>query len=40
MSVCSGVIRASHAGEVWAYFNNDFRGCAFRNAQSLKRLLG
>ena len=33
-------IRASRAKEIWAYFNNDFQGCAFRNAQTLKRLLG
>jgi uncharacterized protein YecE (DUF72 family) len=32
-------IRASRARQVWAYFNNDFQGCAFRNAQSLRRLL-
>jgi len=31
-------IRASRAKEIWAYFNNDFQGCAFRNAQTLKRL--
>ena len=33
-------IRASRAKEVWAYFNNDFEGCAFRNAETLKRMLG
>jgi uncharacterized protein YecE (DUF72 family) len=33
-------IRASRAQEVWIYFNNDFQGCAFRNAQTLKQLLG
>ncbi len=32
-------IRAARAPEGWAYFNNDVRGCAFRNAQTLKRLL-
>jgi uncharacterized protein YecE (DUF72 family) len=32
-------IRASRAKEVWAYFNNDFQGCAFRNAQALRSLL-
>jgi len=32
-------IRASRAKEVWAYFNNDFKGCAFRNAQTLKQML-
>jgi uncharacterized protein YecE (DUF72 family) len=32
-------LRASGAAEIWAYFNNDFQGCAFRNAQSLRRLL-
>ncbi len=32
-------IRASRAKEVWAYFNNDFEGCAFRNAQALRRIL-
>ncbi len=32
-------IRASRAQEVWTYFNNDRKGCAFRNAQILKRLL-
>ncbi len=30
---------ASGAKETWAYFNNDFQGCAFRNAQTLRRLL-
>jgi uncharacterized protein YecE (DUF72 family) len=25
--------------EVWAYFNNDFRGCAFRNAIQLRQIL-
>ncbi len=33
-------LRACGAREIWAYFNNDFQGCAFRNAQTLKRLLG
>ena len=33
-------IRTRRAKEIWAYFNNDFQGCAFRNAQTLKRLLG
>ncbi len=33
-------LRASRAKAIWAYFNNDFQGCAFRNAQTLKRLLG
>jgi len=33
-------IRSSRAREIWAYFNNDFQGCAFRNAQTLKLLLG
>ena len=32
-------VRASHARAVWAYFNNDVQGCAFRNAQTFKRLL-
>lgn len=32
-------IRASGAREIWAYFNNDREGCAFRNAQVLRRLL-
>jgi len=32
-------LQASRAKEIWAYFNNDFQGCAFRNAQTLKRLL-
>lgn len=32
-------IRASGAREVWAYFNNDREGCAFRNAQVLRCLL-
>jgi uncharacterized protein YecE (DUF72 family) len=36
----AGKIRASRAKEVWACFNNDFQGCAFRNAQTLRRLLG
>jgi uncharacterized protein YecE (DUF72 family) len=35
----AGKIRTCHAREVWAYFNNDFRGCAFRNAKTLTRLL-
>ncbi len=33
-------IQAAGAKEIWAYFNNDFQGCAFRNAQTLKRMLG
>jgi uncharacterized protein YecE (DUF72 family) len=32
-------IRRSKANGVWAYFNNDFEGCAFRNAQRLKKML-
>jgi uncharacterized protein YecE (DUF72 family) len=32
-------LRASRAKEIRAYFNNDFQGCAFRNARALKRLL-
>jgi uncharacterized protein YecE (DUF72 family) len=32
-------IRTSHAKEIWGYFNNDFQGCAFRNAEALKWLL-
>lgn len=32
-------LRASRARETWAYFNNDFDGCAFRNAETLKSLL-
>ncbi len=32
-------IRAARAREVWVYFNNDFQGCAFRDAQTFKRLL-
>jgi uncharacterized protein YecE (DUF72 family) len=32
-------IHASKAKEVWAYFNNDSEGCAFRNAVTLKRML-
>jgi uncharacterized protein YecE (DUF72 family) len=32
-------IRAVRARLSWVYFNNDFQGCAFRNAQALKRLL-
>ena len=32
-------IRACRAKGIWAYFNNDFQGCAFRNAETLKRLL-
>lgn len=35
----AGQIRASRAKEVWAYFNNDFQGCAFRNANTLGKLL-
>lgn len=35
----AGKIRGARAKEVWAYFNNDFQGCAFRNAQTLKHLL-
>jgi uncharacterized protein YecE (DUF72 family) len=31
--------RAAGAKEIWAYFNIDFQGCAFRNAQALKGLL-
>ena len=33
-------INASRPRETWAYFNNDFHGCAFHNAQNLERLLG
>ncbi len=33
-------LRNSDAKEIWAYFNNDFEACAFRNAQALRRLLG
>ena len=33
-------VRATRAREVWVYFNNDFQGCAFRNAQTFQRLLG
>jgi len=33
-------IRACDARSIYAYFNNDFQGCAFRNAQMLKQLLG
>jgi len=32
-------IHASRPKEIWVYFNNDFQGCAFRNAQTLRRLL-
>lgn len=32
-------IRASHGKEIWVYFNNDFQGCAFRNARNLSHLL-
>lgn len=32
-------IRASRAKEVWAYFNNDSGGSAFRNAQTLREVL-
>lgn len=32
-------LRAARAREIWAYFNNDFAGCAVRNAQTLRRLL-
>jgi len=32
-------IKASGAREIWAYFNNDREGYAFRNARLLKRLL-
>jgi uncharacterized protein YecE (DUF72 family) len=35
----AGRLRASRAKGIWAYFNNDFQGCAFRNAQTLNRLL-
>ncbi len=30
---------SSSAREVWAYFNNDPSGCAFRNASRLRQLL-
>ena len=33
-------VRATRPKEVWAYFNNDFEGCAFRNAETFRRLLG
>ena len=32
-------IRASGAREVWAYFNNDHQGSAWRNAQGFRQLL-
>ena len=32
-------IQASRAKEIWVYFNNDFQGCAFRNAQSFRGML-
>jgi uncharacterized protein YecE (DUF72 family) len=35
-----GEIRASGAKEIRVYFNNDFQGCAFRNAQTLRELPG
>ena len=40
LAVWAEKIRASGAKEVWAYFNNDFQGCAFRNAQRLRERLG
>jgi uncharacterized protein YecE (DUF72 family) len=39
LEVWAEKVRASRAEEVWAYFNNDFQGCAFRNAQTFKSLL-
>ena len=32
-------IIGSQPKEIWAYFNNDFQGCAYRNAQTLRKLL-
>ncbi len=32
-------IRAAGVRQVWAYFNNDREGCAFRNARALRELL-
>jgi uncharacterized protein YecE (DUF72 family) len=32
-------IRASGAREAWIYFNNDYNGCAVRNAQQLRKML-
>jgi len=32
-------IHATRAKEMWVYFNNDFQGCAFRNAQTLQQFL-
>ena len=39
LQVWAKQIRASRAKEIWAYFNNDFQGCAFRNAKTLRDLL-
>ncbi|HKI70479.1 MAG TPA: DUF72 domain-containing protein, partial [Verrucomicrobiae bacterium] len=38
LKVWAHKIRESRAREVWAYFNNDFQGNAFRNAQTLRRM--
>ncbi len=32
-------LHRSQATEIWAFFNNDFHGCAFRNAQRLREAL-
>ena len=32
-------MRTSRPKEIWAYFNNDHQGCAFRNARTLRALM-
>lgn len=35
----AGKVRNCSPKEAWLYFNNDFNGCAFRNARTMKKLL-
>ena len=39
LAVWAKRLEACRARDIWVYFNNDFQGCGFRNAQTLKRLL-
>lgn len=32
-------IRASGAGEAWGFFNNDYDGCAVKNARTLEKII-
>jgi uncharacterized protein YecE (DUF72 family) len=39
LAVWAGRIKASGAGRIWAYFNNDRDGYAIKNARALLRQL-